>query len=298
MDFLKLPTPLEEIEVHPGNNDGIKLFIKRDDLIHAEISGNKWRKLKHNIEKAVQEKATSLISAGGAWSNHLAALAAAGKLLRFETVGIIRGEEPPVWSDTLVYCKSQGMRLIFISRREFDKLPGSITQYMLEQQGGYYIPVGAENERGVKGCEEIITELDITPDYFCLPVGTGTTMKGVGRKLNSSKLVGFSALKESSQHSTEFLKWVEDNTNTQIKYEYSLGGFAKSSAQLENFIVDFFKNTKTMLEPVYTGKMMLGVFDMLEKKQFIPGSSIVCLHTGGLQGLKGYPDLHSRLFTS
>ncbi len=298
MNFLNLPSPLEEIKYHPGNGNDIRLFIKRDDLIHPDISGNKWRKLKYNIEKAKTLGCTTIITAGGPWSNHLAATAAAAKIFGLEVMGIVRGEEPPVWSDTLKFCKSQDMKLMFVSRKEFDKLPGSITSRMLEKMNAFFIPVGGENKEGLQGCEEIINEVDIDFDTFCIPVGTGTTLTGVGRSIIDKRLIGFSALRDISQHSPEFLDWLKENTQVELTFEYSEGGFAKSSLQLEDFIVNFYMQNKIMLEPVYTGKMMFGVFDKIEKGLIEAGSSVVCLHTGGLQGLNGFADLHKRLFTS
>lgn len=298
MEFLKLPSPLEEIKNHPGIESGIRLYIKRDDLIHPKISGNKWRKLKYNIEEAKAQKAKTLITAGGAWSNHLAATAAAGKLFGFKTIGFVRGEEPQAWSNTLKFCKEHEMKLIFISKKEFDQLPESVSQLLLEYLNAYFIPLGGENDLGIKGCKEIIQEIDIKFDLFCLPVGTGTTLTGIGESIGDKPLIGFSALRDGSQHSAQFLHWVQSHPNVTLTHTYNLGGYAKSCTVLENFIVDFYQQNKIMLEPVYTGKMMFGLYDMITKNEIKQDTTIVCLHTGGLQGLQGFPDLHNRLFTS
>jgi 1-aminocyclopropane-1-carboxylate deaminase len=295
---LHLPSPIEELVYHPGINQGIRVFIKRDDLIHPHISGNKWRKLRLNIQHAQDLGAGTLISAGGPWSNHLASLSVAGNLFQLKTVGIIRGEEPPTWSTTLQFCKSQGMDLFFISRTDFDQLPESMSHILQKYPGAYYIPLGGENEWGRKGCEEIMSEIKMDFDFFCVPVGTGTTLRGVASSIPQKRVIGFSALRHRGQHSAAFLDWVEGSPNVELTHVYSGKGFARSTPELEDFIIQFYQQNKIMLEPVYTGKMMWGVFSLIEKGFFAPVTSILCLHTGGLQGLAGFPDLHKRLFTS
>jgi 1-aminocyclopropane-1-carboxylate deaminase len=295
---LQIPSPIKLITKHPGIDMGIQIYIKRDDLIHPEISGNKWRKLKYNIEQAKLLNADTLVTAGGAWSNHLAATAAAGKLLNFKTIGIIRGEEPPQWSSTLLYCKNQGMEFIFKARREFDRLHNSISNDSLNSFQSFYIPMGGDNEWGRLGCEEIMNEISVDFDVFCLPVGTGATLQGVANSCTDKNILGFSALKNPSQHSNELIEWVNNRSDIELYFDNQFGGFAKSSAELDNFIVSFYQQNKIMLDPVYTGKMMFYLFESIKRNQFKNGTSIVCLHTGGLQGIAGYPDLHRRLFTS
>ncbi len=305
MDFLEIPSRTDLIEFHPGVELGVQLYLKRDDLIHPDISGNKWRKLKFNIEEAKRRKASTLITAGGPWSNHLAATAASGRLLGFKTIGFIRGEEPNAWSDTLRFCKDQGMKLIFIPRKDFDQLPNSVSHLLLDYmpalpagRDAYFIPLGGENELGVEGCKEMMAEINMKVDYIALAVGTGTTMKGVAASVPEKRIIGFSALRESTQHSASFLHWVKEHPQLSLTHEYSFGGFAKSCPELENFIVEFHLQNKIRLDPVYTGKMMYGLFEMMKKGKFGKGDHIVAIHTGGLQGIKGFPDLHNRLFTS
>jgi len=298
MSIFQIPSPLHEIHYHPGKEENIRIFIKRDDLIHQDISGNKWRKLKYNIEIAIEQKFEAIVSWGGAWSNHLAALAAAGEMFNIKTIGIIRGEEPKVWSHTLIYCKQKGMELHFISRSNFEELPHSANPILAKHKNTFIIPVGGEGDLGVHGCSEILNEIDIPYQLVCTPVGTGTTLKGLAGSNKNVEFIGFSALKESSQHSFEFNRWLDFQHHVELTHEYSMGGFAKSNKILEDFIVDFYQQNKIMLEPVYTGKMMYGVFDKVKKQQIKPHTNIVCIHTGGLQGLTGFPDLHKRLFTS
>jgi 1-aminocyclopropane-1-carboxylate deaminase len=298
MSLLQLPSPIQEIIHHPGKNQGIRLYIKRDDLIHPHISGNKWRKLKFNIQHAQNLGANTLISAGGPWSNHLAALAAAGKVFNLKTVGIIRGEAPPTRNSTLQFCQLQGMELHFISRTDFDGLPHSISHILKTYPFSFYIPLGGDNELGIQGCEEIAAEIHAKFDVVCLPVGTGTTLRGVAQSMPHQRVMGFSALKNQAQHSAELVTWLAHNPMVDLSHAYSGKGFAKSTPELEDFIYNFYQQNKIMLEPVYTGKMMYGVFNLIEHGFYNPGASILCLHTGGLQGLAGFPDLHKRLFTS
>lgn len=283
----KLPSPLDEIPDHPGSARGIKLWLKRDDTIHPDISGNKWRKLKYNISYAVEKGMKHIVTAGGYWSNHLAATAVAGKTFGFKVTGIIRGEEPNTRSDTLKFCEEHGMDLHFLSRSDFDQLPESISHLDFFNESAYFIPVGGANDLGEKGCKEIMREVDIDYSHVMVPVGTATTFNGIVGTVQNKKVIGFSALKGYN----------EENGNVCIIDDYCFKGFAKTSPELNEFIVEFYHQNKIMLEPVYTGKMMFGVYQMLASGRIENQSRVICIHTGGLQGLKGYPDLHKALFT-
>lgn len=292
MDLFNIPSPLHELQHHPGIDIGIKIFMKRDDLIHTHVSGNKWRKLKYNIEAARKLNAGTLVTAGGPWSNHLSATAATGKLLGFKTKAFIRGIEPGEWSDTLLFCESNGMSFTFLSKTEFDQ--NDLSKDIQGEE--YFIPLGGDNELGILGCSEIVEEIDRDYDIFCVPIGTGTTLRGIGGKIPKKKVIGFSALKQH-QHTSSFMEWVHSNPHVFIEYD-RFGGFAKINPSLKDFIVDFQTNNKITLDPVYTGKMMFELYSLIEKRQIMEGSTIIVLHTGGLQGIKGFPDLHKRLFTS
>jgi 1-aminocyclopropane-1-carboxylate deaminase len=250
------------------------------------------------MEEAKIKKSSTLITAGGPWSNHLAATAAAGKLLGFKTVGIIRGEEPRQQSSTLLFCSEQGMKFIFIPRKDFDTLPDQLDELLLGYLDAYFIPLGGENHLGIQGCKEIMDEVIWKPDYITVAVGTGTTMRGIGESIQGTELIGFSALKDSSQHSPPFIQWLEDHPEISLLHDYHFGGFARSTQVLEDFIVDFYLQNKIILDPVYTGKMLFGIFDRMKKNMFRESSTILAIHTGGLQGINGFPDLHKRLFTS
>jgi 1-aminocyclopropane-1-carboxylate deaminase len=294
MHFLQLPSPLHKLDHHPGKERGIRIFMKRDDLIHPEISGNKWRKLKYNIENAKAKGVSILVTAGGQWSNHLAATAAAGNKLGFKTKAFVRGTEPKQWSDTLLLCRSQGMELHFLSKSTFDSQDLAVEV----SDDEYWIPLGGENDAGVKGCSELVNEITIDFDMITLPFGTGTTMMGIGNSVPDKNLIGFSALGSPDYDSTRLNDWIRITNHVWVNYDYGFGGFARSTPPLENFIVDFYQQNKMMLDPVYTGKMMFGLFDLIQQGKIKDNSTIISIHTGGLQGLKGFPDLHSRLFTS
>ena len=270
---------------------GVHLFLKREDNIHSFISGNKYRKLKYNIEAAKKLGVSKLITFGGAYSNHIAAVAFAGQEFGFETIGIIRGDELEdkiQENPTLLFAQGCGMQFKFISRESYrEKHSMSYIEKLKKEFDNFYLlPEGGTNELAVKGCEEILTEADTYFDYVCCAMGTGGTISGI---INSSKqgqqILGFPALKGS------FLK--EDisrfvtRKNWNIINEYHFGGYAKITMELIEFINQFKKENNIQLDPVYTGKMMYGIFDLLKKGYFKKGSKILAIHTGGLQGITG-----------
>ena len=270
---------------------GVHLFLKREDNIHSFISGNKYRKLKYNIEAAKKLGVSKLITFGGTYSNHIAAVAFAGQEFGFETIGIIRGDELEdkiQENPTLLFAQGCGMQFKFISRESYrEKHSMSFIEKLKKEFDNFYLlPEGGTNELAVKGCEEILTEADTYFDYVCCAMGTGGTISGI---INSSKqgqqILGFPALKGS------FLK--EDisrfvtRKNWNIINEYHFGGYAKITMELIEFINQFKKENNIQLDPVYTGKMMYGIFDLLKKGYFKKGSKILAIHTGGLQGITG-----------
>ncbi|MEP0214063.1 MAG: pyridoxal-phosphate dependent enzyme [Cellulophaga sp.] len=273
----------------------ISLCIKREDTLHPFISGNKFRKLKYNLLHAKEIKATTLLTFGGAYSNHIAATAYAGKENGIKTVGIIRGEElVNKWqhNPTLAFAKENGMEFKFISREAYRQKNNSefLTNLQLEFPDSFVLPEGGANDLAVKGCEEILTERDTDFNVVCSAVGTGGTIAGIINSANKNQLVlGFPALKG------DFLK--EDickfanNTNWELINSYNFGGYAKVTSELINFINSFKNETKIPLDPVYTGKMVYGILDLVRKNYFAPGTKIVAIHTGGLQGIKGMNSL-------
>lgn len=275
---------------HPSLQEhGIELYIKRDDLIHPIISGNKWRKLKYTLLYVLNNKYQHLISMGGAYSNHLHALAYVGHKLNIKTTGLIRGEEPENYSQTLSDLKDWGMTLKFVSRSDFRELrKNKAHNDKLEKQyGGFWIPEGGANTYALKGVTEILKEIDIEYDTLALACGTGTTLAGLAKTLPDKKRVlGFSSLKGGGFLKKDIKKLIKNNslTNWSINFDYHFGGFAKTDDELISFIKEFESLNNIPLEPIYNGKMLFGLIDMVKKDYFKKGLKIIAIHTGGLQG--------------
>lgn len=272
-------------------NSNVTLYVKREDLIHPYVSGNKFRKLKYNLLQVIQEKKKTILTFGGAFSNHILAVAAAGKENGFRTIGVIRGEELAdkiAENSTLQKAQELGMVFEFVSRETFRaKKSEEFIVNLKEKFGDFYLlPEGGTNDLAIKGCEEVLTEGDADFDYICCAVGTGGTIAGI---INCSKpsqqVLGFPALKG------DFLK--EDickfakNNNWELITNYHFGGYGKVTGELIVFINEFYQQYKIPLDPIYTGKMVFGVLDLIEKKWFPDNSKILLLHTGGLQGIAG-----------
>jgi 1-aminocyclopropane-1-carboxylate deaminase len=268
----------------------IELYIKRDDLLHPVISGNKWRKLKYSLDHALSLGSNTLISMGGAYSNHLHALAYVGKVLGLKTIGLIRGEQPLILSSTLNDIKRWNMELRFVSRtdyrllrqyKNYDTLPGL-------KSGQYWLPEGGASNLALRGVAELIAEIGIPYDSFCVPCGTGATLAGIAEVVPESVLLlGFAALKNASFLTTDVDALLSQSRNNwQINLDYHFGGFGKINAELSAFIEEFELKSAIPLEPIYTGKMIYGIYDLIKKNYFKPGQRIIALHTGGLQGKK------------
>jgi len=266
----------------------IKLWLKRDDLIHPVISGNKWRKLKYILDHALRLDSDTIISMGGAYSNHLHALAFVGKQLNLNTIGYIRGESPKNPSQTLLDLHRWGMKLRFVSRSEYrelrnyknyDQLPGI-------QQGEYWLPEGGSTKLALQGVAELLSEIDIAYDSLCVPCGTGTTLAGlVEANTTNCNILGFSALKGGGFLTQDVEKLMTNNNNHwSIILDYHFGGFAKYDNGLLYFMDSFLTKQAIELEQVYTGKMLYGIFDLIQQDYFKPGQKIIAIHTGGLQG--------------
>ncbi|RZJ73696.1 1-aminocyclopropane-1-carboxylate deaminase/D-cysteine desulfhydrase [Flavobacterium sp.] len=269
----------------------VQLFVKREDLLHETISGNKFRKLKYNLEQAKLQGKKTLLTFGGAFSNHIAAVASAGNEFGFETVGIIRGDELESKiseNPTLASAQAQGMKFEFINREIYRSKDEPAFLESLKSRFGdiYILPEGGTNALAVKGCEEILTGEDLEFDYICCAVGTGGTLAGL---INASderqRIIGFSSLKGVS----EFDPIVEfaNKDNWEITSDYHFGGYGKVNSELIDFINRFATENKMQLDPVYTGKMLFGIEDLIAKGRFESGSRILAIHTGGLQGIPG-----------
>lgn len=271
--------------------DKITLTVKREDLLHPHISGNKFRKLKYNILQAQKEGKEALLTFGGAFSNHIAATAAAGKEYGFKTVGVIRGEELVNKigdNPTLAFAQSCGMLLKFVTRDEYrHKTDAEFIENLKAEFGDFYlVPEGGTNALAVKGCEEILAAEDERFTYVCCAVGTGGTISGL---INSAKpgqqVLGFPALKGEGL-SGDICKFARQG-NWELVKDYHFGGYGKVTEELIFFMNDFFEKTGIPLDPVYTGKMFFGVIDLIHKGYFPEGSDILLIHTGGLQGIAG-----------
>lgn len=278
----------EEILVQ---NSSISLFIKREDLLHPFVSGNKFRKLKYNLIEAKKRNIKTIITFGGAFSNHIAATAFACQENGFDSVGIIRGEELKTKIEenpTLKFAQNCGMKFEFVSREDFRIKNSDEFLYRLKEKydNHYLVPEGGTNELAVLGCQEILNETDDFFDYICCCVGTGGTISGI---INSSKknqkIIGFSALKGDFLKN-EIRKFAKNN-NWELNSDYHFGGYAKVTPVLIEFMNDFYKKNKMKLDPVYTSKMVFGVLDLIDKNFFPKNSKILMIHSGGLQGIAG-----------
>ena len=273
------------------NEYEVELFIKREDKIHPFISGNKYRKLKYNLQEARKLEYDTLLTFGGAYSNHIAAVATAGNEFELKTIGIIRGEELADKineNPTLHFAKAQGMQFKFVSRSAYrDKENERFLEVLKEEFNDFYlVPEGGTNLLAVKGCEEILNEEDLAFDYICCAVGTGGTISGlINVSKSHQKILGFPALKGDFL-STNISKFVTKN-NWEIITDYHFGGYAKVNKELIDFINQFNQDYNIPLDPVYTGKLMFGVIKMIEDNYFEKSSKILVIHTGGLQGISG-----------
>ncbi|TDO96528.1 1-aminocyclopropane-1-carboxylate deaminase/D-cysteine desulfhydrase [Flavobacterium sp. 245] len=269
----------------------ISLTIKREDLIHPFVSGNKFRKLKYNLLQAKAENKKTLLTFGGAFSNHIAAVAFAGKEQGFKTIGIIRGDElfdKIEANPTLKFAQENGMEFEFVSREDYRlKSKTSFLEKLKSKFGDFYlVPEGGTNELAVKGCEEILTDEDASFNYVCCAVGTGGTISGlINSALPNQKILGFPALKGDFLNDEIRIFAEKDNWN--LISDYHFGGYGKINLELIEFINAFFEETKVPLDPIYTGKMVFGVIDLISKNYFPANSKILLIHTGGLQGIDG-----------
>ncbi|WP_345156952.1 1-aminocyclopropane-1-carboxylate deaminase/D-cysteine desulfhydrase [Pontibacter saemangeumensis] len=274
----------------------IALYIKREDLLHPEISGNKWRKLKYNLQEAKRLRHHTLLTFGGAYSNHIAATAAAGKAHGFTTIGIIRGEEHLPLNPTLRFSTASGMQLQYISREQYrlKEDPFFLQELSERYAQPYILPEGGTNSLAVKGCTEIVEDIAIGYDYICCASGTGGTAAGIIAGLAGERQVlVFPALKGGDFLQEEIKQLVyeysgREFSNWRLLTGYHFGGYAKVKPELLAFMQAFQKQHHIPLEPIYTGKMLYGLFDLIRQGYFPKGSRIVAVHTGGLQGNAGF----------
>ena len=273
------------------NNSSVELYIKREDLIHPFISGNKYRKLKYNLLFAKENNYKKIITFGGAYSNHIAATAYAGMKHGFKTIGVIRGEElisKIEDNPTLKFAQECGMIFEFVTREQFRlKETESFLQEITQKfPNSYVIPEGGTNDLAIKGCLEILSAQDEVFDFICCSVGTGGTISGI---INSAFLhqnvLAFPSLKGDfiQKDISKFAK----NNNWKVISDFHFGGYGKFSNELIAFINQFYNDFKIPLDPIYTGKMVFGVMELIKQNYFPKNSKILMIHTGGLQGING-----------
>jgi 1-aminocyclopropane-1-carboxylate deaminase/D-cysteine desulfhydrase-like pyridoxal-dependent ACC family enzyme len=298
-----MKTPIEEIKNNILIHKEIRLFVKRDDLIHPLISGNKFRKLKYNLERARKENHHTLLTFGGAYSNHVYAVAAAGAIHGFNTIGIIRGEEYHPLNPTLTFAVEKGMKLHYVSREKYkNKYTDQFLQELREIFGPYYlVPEGGSNLEAIQGVIEMVKEIDLDMDVIAVSCGTGGTMAGILTGLEGSRYaIGFPVLRNGGFLREDIAGLIRSYnkkvyTNWHLATDYHFGGYARYNMELIHFINDFNQQFRISLDPVYTGKMMYGIFDLIHREIFKKGQKILAIHTGGLQGIQGFNERFGNL---
>ncbi len=294
-----LPSPLAPLNDPLFDQKSLIVSIKRDDLIHPEVMGNKWRKLKYNLEEARSGTYIGIVTLGGAFSNHIAATAAACRINGIPAIGIIRGNELTSYRNhTLQKASTDGMQLRFVSREDYSRLRNNLSFLQSEYPHYFIVPEGGTNEYAIQGVREIWAELDMEYDYLICPFGTGGTMAGLlsGNQTHTI-ILGFSSLKGSFAHSeliTLLDRFHIPNRRFEMLEQYHFGGYGKVNEELLSFISWFEKTHQLPLDPIYTGKMMYGFYALIRHNFFPENSRILVLHTGGLQGKDGFQQIHSK----
>jgi 1-aminocyclopropane-1-carboxylate deaminase len=293
---LQAPVQVHEVKDYLLKKFGVRLFFQREDLVFPLIPGNKWRKLKYNFIKAREEGHDTLLTFGGAYSNHIAATAAGGKMYGFKTIGLIRGEECLPLNATIVKAKEDGMQIFYISRSDYrHKSEEQYLENLKSSFGSFYLlPEGGSNFLAVQGCAEILSHIDIRYDIVCCPVGTGATLAGlITGAPHGKKILGFSSLKGGLFLEKDLVGFLPENVRNSnsdwsIEHNYHFGGYAKTTPELLQFRENFLQEHNIPLDLVYSAKMVYGIYDKIKKGDFQPGERILAIHTGGLQGNKGF----------
>lgn len=287
-DF-KIHSPEEEVKLPFLKEHDVRLFIKRDDLIHPFISGNKWRKLKYNLEEAYKLNKKHLVSFGGAYSNHILALACAGAKFGFTTTGFIRGDH--VSNEMLTMCKIFGMHLTFVDREIYKDKIKLYNQFFQLNDDSYFIDEGGAGKLAEMGCRGIIKELNKHYNYIFCAAGTGTTAAGIINELSNQNLQTkvniVSVLKGYNLLSADINQLLETSYNYTVLHDYHFGGYAKTKPELIELIKYFASHTGILTDPVYTGKTLFAILDQVKTGEIEAGSNILMIHTGGVFGILG-----------
>lgn len=292
---------LQELPEPVAAARGVRLLLWRDDLVHPDLPGNKARKLKYNLVAARQQGHRALLTFGGAYSNHIAAVATAGRLLGFRTAGLIRGDAPAVGAalnPTLAQAAADGMALHYLDRNSYRRRaePDFMAEQLARFGPAYVLPEGGTNELALPGCAELVVEIQQRVDFDALAVavGTGGTLAGLLTGLaGRHQVIGVAALKNGDFLGAEIDALTqraagETFANYALRTEYHFGGYAKYSAELLAFIGQFRARHGVLLDPIYTGKMLFGVLNLIEQGYFRRGSTVVAIHTGGQQAWAGW----------
>lgn len=289
---LEIFSPVHQIANPLFDAHEVKVFLKRDDLIHPMISGNKWRKLKYLLKSAQHQHKNHLATFGGAYSNHLLATAAAAAKFGFKSTGIVRGEE--VDNNTLFLCKLHGMQLIFTDRDSYRDKPTLFQKHFGNNDQAFFIDEGGSSAEGALGCAELVDELTDSYDHIFCACGTGTTAAGIINGLSSHQLITkFNAIpvfKNGGFIKDEINRFLINPADYDLHTDYHFGGYGKATDELIDFIKQFVAATGIVIEPVYTGKMMYALYHLIGKGHFNPGSKILAIHSGGIWGLLGMRD--------
>ena len=293
-----IPNQVKNQFAFSDKDRNIEVYIKREDLIHPFVSGNKFRKLKYNLAEAKNQNCKTLLTFGGAFSNHIAAVAFAGKAEGFKTIGIIRGDELAEKvneNPTLKFASENGMHFEFVSREMYRyKNDEAFLNQLKEKYGDFYlIPEGGTNELAVKGCTEILTEEDENFNYIACAVGTGGTIAGIVKSsMPNQQVLGFPALKGDFLQNE--IRNFAHETNWQFINGFEFGGYGKVTPELIEFMNAFYAETQILLDPIYTAKMVFGVSKLINEGFFPINSRILLIHTGGIQGIEGMNKLLER----
>ncbi len=289
MIHLEINSPVQEIHNPLFGQKQVRVFVKRDDLIHPFISGNKWRKLKYTLLKAKEENKKHLVTFGGAFSNHLVATACAAAKFGFKSTGIVRGES--VQNEVLMICRLFGMELLFADRTSYRDKQGLFEKHFGKQKDAFFIDEGGAGFDGIKGCAELIDELDQHFDHLFCAAGTGATaagiLTGIRKKNLKTKLHAVPVLKNAQFIKDEIDRYFKEPLHYHLHLDYHFGGYAKTTPQLFQFIQTFASSTGILSDPVYTGKLFYALYDLIGIGFFMPESKILAIHTGGLSGISG-----------
>ena len=291
-NLFQLPTQLDPIDLRAFGISNKQVFVKRDDLIHPIVSGNKWRKLKYNIQEYFEGNYVGVVTFGGAHSNHIMAMSYLANFYDIPTTIIIRGEQPKKLSPTLKKCKDLGAKLNYVSREAYRVLIDNTNLSKNQYVNYFVIPEGGANSFGIKGCKDIVEEINVDFDEIYCDVGTGATLAGLVTELNKQQFVnGVVVLKGAEYLANEINKFFPNSVKSKsykLLHKYHFGGYAKNNNELIVFMRKFYEFTGIKTDPIYSAKMFYGMIEELKLQE--NEKTIIALHSGGLQGIEGFEE--------